>query len=142
VPEYWVGVVVVMCNEAVDERMEDTMKLMNDRRKSRSDDRQRLLRAPRGLVVLNLALLGVLGAVSFSPMADAQSAKSANGATRARGEYSIVGGATIGGVSSVIYVLDTINRELIALNWNDSTKSLEGVGYRDLSVDAKSDPDR
>jgi len=95
-----------------------------------------------GLVVLNLALLGVLGAVSFSPMADAQSAKSANGTTRARGEYSIVGGATIGGVSSVIYVLDTINRELIALNWNDSTKSLEGVGYRDLSLDAKSDPDR
>lgn len=95
-----------------------------------------------GLVVLNLALLGVLGAVSFSPMADAQSANSANSTTRARGEYSIVGGATIGGVSSVIYVLDTINRELIALNWNDSTKSLEGVGYRDLSLDAVSDPDR
>ena len=134
-PEYWVGVVVVMCNEAVDERTEDRMKTMGDR----PDDRRWFLRAPRGLVVLNLALLGVLGAVSFSPMADAQSA---NSTTRARGEYSIVGGATIGGVSSVIYVLDTINRELIALNWNDSTKSLEGVGYRDLSLDAKSDPDR
>ena len=93
----------------------------------------------RGLVGLNLVLLGVLGAVSFSPGAGAQSSA---GHSRVRGDYSIVGGASISGVSSVIYVVDTANGELIALSWNDSSKSLEGIGYRDLRIDASSDPDR
>lgn len=97
------------------------------------------IKPTRGLIALNLALLGGLGLVTFAPGAGAQSG---NAMSRVRGDYSIVGGASIGGVSSVVYVLDTANRELIALNWNDSTKSLDGVGYRDLSVDATSDPDR
>jgi hypothetical protein len=114
--------------------MEDDM---NDR-----DQSQCVSPKPRrwgGLVGLNLVLLGVRGAVSFSPWADAQSS---NGHSRVRGDYSIVGGANIGGVSSVIYVVDTPNGELIALSWNDSSKSLEGIGYRDLRIDASSDPDR
>ena len=93
----------------------------------------------RGLVGLNLVLIAVLGVVSFSPGAGAQSNAGHN---RVRGDYSIVGGANIGGVSSVIYVVDTANGELIALSWNDSSKSLEGIGYRDLRIDASSDPDR
>jgi len=96
-------------------------------------------RAPRGLIVLNLALLGGLGLVSFAPSADAQSGALVS---RVPGDYSVVGGATVGGVSSVIYVLDSANRELIALSWNDSIKSLEGIGYRDLSLDSTGDPDR
>jgi len=93
----------------------------------------------RGLVVLNLVLLGVLGAVSLTPNALAQLVTPN---TRVRGDYMVVGGATINGVSSVIYVLDSANREMIALGWNDSTKSLEGIGYRDLVRDASSEPDR
>ncbi len=93
-----------------------------------------------GLWALNLVLLGVLGVVTLAPGAGAQYGDSQN--ARPRGEYSVVGGATIGGVSSVVYVIDTANRELVALSWNDSTTTLEGVGYRDLGVDATSDPDR
>ena len=104
------------------------------------------LRAPRGLIALNLALLCGLGLVSIAPGALAQSGNSSTGSRamkpRVPGEYSVVGGATIGGVSSVLYVLDTANGELIALSWNDSTKSVDGIGYRDLSIDAKSEPDR
>lgn len=96
-------------------------------------------RAPRGLIVLNLALLGGLGLVSFAPSADAQSGVSVS---RVPGEYSVVAGASVGGVSSVIYVIDSANREMIALSWNDSIKSLEGIGYRDLSLDSTGDPDR
>lgn len=96
-------------------------------------------RFPRGLVALNAVLLAGLAVVTLEPMAGAQMGTPIS---RARGEYSVVAGASIGGVSSVIYVLDSANRELIALNWNDSIKSLEGVGYRDLSVDSSSDPDR
>lgn len=96
-------------------------------------------RPRRGLIVLNVALLSALGLVTFAPGAGAQMGTQN---ARVRGDYSIVGGSTIGGVSSAIYVLDSANRELIALNWNDSTRSLEGVGYRDLSRDSSSDPDR
>ncbi len=94
----------------------------------------------RGLWALNLVLLGTLGAVTFAPGATAQFGDAQS--NRPRGEYSVVGGASIGGVSSVVYVMDTANRELVALHWNDSTKTLEGVGYRDLGADATSDPDR
>ena len=97
-------------------------------------------RATRGLVMLNVALLLGLGLVSLSPKAVAQIGTQPS--PRVRGEYSVVGGATIGGVSSTIYVLDTANRELVALSWNDSTHSLDGIGYRDLDTDALSDPDR
>ncbi len=106
----------------------------------RNDDGHRRSGLGRGLLALNVALLVGLGLVSLAPFAGAQGG--AGQGSRALGEYSVVGGATIGGVSSVIYVLDTANRELIALSWNDSTKSLEGVGYRDLSQDSSSDPDR
>ncbi|MGV6815071.1 MAG: hypothetical protein ACWA5W_08700 [Phycisphaerales bacterium] len=97
----------------------------------------------RGLVGLNAVLLGTLGVLSFSPWAGAQSAgRQGDQVSRVRGDYVVVGGANIGGVASVIYVVDTANGEMIALDWNDSTKSLEGVGYRDLRRDATSDPDR
>lgn len=92
-----------------------------------------------GLVILNLVLACGLGAVSLSTSADAQASNPVN---RVRGEYSVVGGSTIGGISNMLYVLDSANREMIALHWDDSRKSLEGIGYRDLSLDASSEPDR
>lgn len=104
-----------------------------------SGDAPNRRRFPRGLVALNVVLLAGLAVVTLEPVAGAQMNSPTS---RARGEYSVVAGASIGGVSSVVYVLDSANRELIALNWNDSIKSLEGIGYRDLSVDSSSDPDR
>lgn len=95
-----------------------------------------------GLVALNLGLLIVLGLVTIAPGAGAQSGANRVNEGRVRGEYSVVGGSTLGQTASTIFVLDSANREMIALTWNDSTKSLEGVGYRDLVVDASSDPDR
>lgn len=61
---------------------------------------------------------------------------------RASGQYSCVGGQTIGGYTNVIYVLDSANRELVALKWNDATKQLEGIGYRDLVLDINKENDR
>ena len=94
---------------------------------------------PRGLVMLNVALLAVLGVVTLTPQVVAQ-ASSEN--MRVRGEYTVVGGQTIGENASTIYVIDSANRELVSLRWNDSTKALEGIGFRDLVRDVNSDPDR
>jgi len=114
-------------------------KKQSDEHKPIDDGRARVHAPARGLVVLNLVLLAVLGAVMLAPGATAQVSPAG---TRVRGEYLLAGGATISGVTSVIYVLDSANHEMIALNWNDSSKSLEGIGYRDLVRDASSDPDR
>jgi hypothetical protein len=42
----------------------------------------------------------------------------------------------------VIYVLDSANREMVGLRWNDGTKQLEGIGYRDLVEDITQENDR
>ncbi|HCT46510.1 MAG: hypothetical protein CMJ35_00875 [Phycisphaerae bacterium] len=94
-----------------------------------------------GLVVLNLFLLLVLGTVMLAPDVGAQIRGEIQN-PRVRGEYALVGGETLGDNASTVYVLDSANRQLVALRWNDSSKSLEGVGFRDLVRDANSDPDR
>ncbi len=102
-------------------------------------------RPRRGLILLNVGLLCTLGAITLNSSADAQSrgvSESDPGSMRVRGEYSVVGGSTLGGITSTLYVLDSANREMIALKWNDNTKALEGIGYRDLDLDSMSDPDR
>lgn len=105
-----------------------------------TEQADRATRPPRsGLVALNIALLCVLGVVTLTPQVGAQSS---NQSMRVRGEYTVVGGSTIGENSSTIYVLDSANREVVSLRWNDSTKALEGIGFRDLVRDVNSDPDR
>jgi len=61
---------------------------------------------------------------------------------RTAGQYTCVGGQTIGGYTNVIYVLDSANRELVALKWDDGAKQLQGVGYRDLVTDITKENER
>ncbi len=82
----------------------------------------------RGLVMLNAALLAILAAVTFAPSADAQN--------RARGDYTMVGGPIPGMDGSAVYIVDTINQEMMVVAFTQSNKRLEGVGYRNLSDDA------
>ncbi len=96
------------------------------------------LRRRRGLIALNAGLIVLLGAVTLAPSADAQRDRTG----RARGEYTMVAGRIQGGNSNVVYILDSSNQDMIALRWNASTKSLEGIGYRDLRADAAAEPGR
>lgn len=89
------------------------------------------MRQIRGLVALNGALLVVLAAVSLPGAAEAQPGN------RKRGEYTMVGGAIQGGSSNAIVVVDAANQEMIALRWNESSRTLEGLDYRDLAADSK-----
>ncbi len=91
----------------------------------------------RGLIALNVALLLVLGLLALQPPAGARQA-----GTRARGEYTMVAGRIQGGNSNCVYVIDAVNQDMIALRWNESKKSLDGIGYRDLRADAQTAPGR
>lgn len=83
----------------------------------------------RGLLVLNGVLLGVL--VSWSPQSQAQRSPG-----RARGEYTMVAGNITGSSVHAVYVFDAANQEMVALLWNGTTRSFDGIGYRDLRADA------
>jgi len=91
----------------------------------------------RVVVGVNLVLVGVV-VMLIGGIAGAQSTE----ARRVGGQYTCVGGKTLGGYTNVIYVLDSANREMVALKWNDGTKQLEGVGYRDLVEDITKENDR
>lgn len=84
---------------------------------------------------------GLIAAISTAVVVGVSGAQS-DGERRMGGNYTCVGGATTGGFANVIYVVDTANRELVALQWNDTVKQLEGVGYRDLMDDLTRETDR
>jgi len=92
----------------------------------------------RMMTRMNLVLAGGVVVLAVVGMAGAQATE----ARRVGGQYTCVGGQTLGGYTNVIYVLDSANREMVALRWNDATKQLEGAGYRDLVEDITKENDR
>lgn len=92
----------------------------------------------RALIGVNLALLAALLAVHLaSSQGQAQDA-----AHRARGSYLMIGGEIQGGNANAIYVLDTMNDEMIALRWDASRSRLDGLGYRDIRRDSEQEGGR
>jgi hypothetical protein len=82
----------------------------------------------RGLIALNAALLVVLAAVTFGSAVWAQG--------RGRGEYTMVSGGVVGVDSAAVYIVDVANQEMVIMTYNQQTKTLDGVGYRNLAQDA------
>ena len=95
----------------------------------------------RFLTGANFVLAGAALTMVVAGIAGAQPRQSGT-LQRASGQYTCVGGQTLGGYTNVIYVLDSANRELVVLKWNDGTKQLEGIGYRDLVSDISKESDR
>jgi hypothetical protein len=94
-------------------------------------------RPSRKLMLVNAGLLLLLGAVTLAPSSNAQ-----RGGTRARGEYTMLSGRATGSSAHVVYILDSSNQDLVAVRWNESTKSLDNIGYRDLKEDSQASPGR
>lgn len=84
----------------------------------------------RGLVALNAVLLAALAFVTFSHSLTAQ------GGYRAAGSYIAVPGNIPGWSPAVIYIVDQTNQQMIGLTFDPNTKTLQGVGARDLARDA------
>lgn len=91
------------------------------------------------LVALNAVLALVLVFVEFSPLAFAQAAEAP---PRPRGSYALIGGEIQTGNSNAVYVIDSVNQEMIVLRWEDGRNVLSGIGYRDLNADNQSRPRR
>ena len=92
-------------------------------------EQQERTRVPvRALVILNAILLAALAAVTFNPDARAQQ--------RIPGEYTMVGGGAKGTEANVVYIVDTINHEMIAVRYDTTNQTLAGVGGRNLANDA------
>jgi hypothetical protein len=52
----------------------------------------------------------------------------------------MVGGRVNGVDGSAVYIIDSRNQEMIAVALNNTTKAIDGVGYRNLATDARSLP--
>lgn len=98
---------------------------------------RQFFRGRAGLIAANVALLGLLAALAMVSSAGAQ-----NSSARARGEYTLVAGRSNSGGSSVVYVVDTSNQEVVALQWDPSHLRMTGVGYRSLASDRRVSPGR
>ena len=85
----------------------------------------------RGLVALNALLLGALAFVTFAPSVTGQPSG------RQRGDYTMVSGGVNGIDSDAIYIVDSVNQEMIAITYDQTTRNIEGIGYVNLAADAK-----
>ena len=84
-------------------------------------------RGLRGLVALNGALLLLLGAVTFGPVAEAQ--------VRARGAYVMAAGGVKGSNADGVFIVDVVNQELVAITFDPDRKELVGIGFRNIVRD-------
>jgi hypothetical protein len=85
------------------------------------------------LIAVNAVLLALLGAVSLSPPARAQRA----GNARTPGAYTMVSGRITGSTPHAVYLVDSTNQELLTLLWNQSSRGLEVIAYRDVNADTQ-----
>lgn len=86
----------------------------------------------RGLWALNIALLIVLACVTLGGSLQARAQ------ARGRGDYTMVAGGVNGSDVAAVYIADVANQEIIAMVYNQQTKVLDGIGYRNLAADAAS----
>ena len=87
----------------------------------------------RRLIALNAALLAVLALVALSPAARAQR----SGNQRTPGTYPMVSGRVSGSTPHAVYVVDSTNQEMLTLIWNQSSRGLDVIGYRDINADTQ-----
>jgi hypothetical protein len=89
---------------------------------------QNLPRSLVAVIALNAILLGGIALIGFAPASDAQAVR--------RSTFTMVSGTINGQVNPVLYIVDEGSLELVAISWDDQTKTFTGLGYRNLSTDA------
>jgi hypothetical protein len=82
-----------------------------------------------------IAVNAVLVAASLAGLMAAR-AQAQPGGQRARGNYVMVPGRVSGISGSAIYIVDSVNQELLALRYLRSTGKLDTFAYRNLAADS------
>ncbi|MFN0010426.1 MAG: hypothetical protein ACKVS8_02150 [Phycisphaerales bacterium] len=98
-------------------------------------------RAERGRAAREAAAPGVLEAAAMAQFGVTQGPlgqpPGAPGPTsRARGQYLMLSGRTLGSNANSIFLVDTMNQELVGVRWDKAARKLAGIGYRNLAADA------
>ena len=83
------------------------------------------------VLYINVVLIALILGVALAPKAGARQPD------RPRGAYSMVAGTIQGGNNDVLYVIDSINQELVAVSWDTARGNLSVVGHRNLANDAR-----
>lgn len=92
------------------------------------------------LIGINAILLLALAGMSAWPAGASQPGPATP--PRDRGQYTMVTGRMGTGSGDAVYIVDAVNRELVALRWDNSRRALVGVGYRSLDADGATAPTR
>jgi hypothetical protein len=83
------------------------------------------------LIAVNAVLAAAVLTGLLSPHAQAQP-----GGARARGSYLMVSGRASGVSGNVVYLVDSVNQELVALRYQRAAGKLEPMGFRSLAADS------
>ena len=86
-----------------------------------------------GLMVLNVALLGLLAWITFG--AAGVSGGSAGAQPSGRGDYTMVAGGVNGAESGAVWIVNGGTQELIAVYYDFGQKNIVPIGYRNLAKD-------
>jgi len=82
------------------------------------------------LLIVNAGVALCIGAALVA-VASAQP-----GAARPAGQYLMVNAKTQGNSANAVYIVDSVNREMVVVRWNNNQSKFEGLGYRNLAIDA------
>lgn len=93
---------------------------------------------PARLIAANAVLLLALAVLTIAGVQSPAGAQPGAGAAqRGRGDYTMVSGRYQGGTANMVYVLDSANQELLALEWNRNRNEFVPLGLRSLVDDGR-----
>ena len=92
---------------------------------------------PVRLIAANAALLAALAVLTIVGLQSPAGAQPGGAAQRGRGDYTMVSGRYQGGTSNMVYLLDSANQELLALEWNRNRNEFAPLGLRSLVDDSR-----
>jgi hypothetical protein len=83
-----------------------------------------------GIITLNIVLLAVLVAAVLVPISDARQTSDSR--------YLALPSTASGIQTGVVYIMDTVQQEMVAVAWNHNKNRIMTLGYRNIASDAQS----
>jgi hypothetical protein len=83
-----------------------------------------------GVIALNIVLVAILTVISLVPESEAT--------FTAEQRYIALPSTASGVTTGIVYLMNTAQRELVAISWDHNKNSIVTLGYRNLSSDASS----